>query len=123
MKKLIQNVNVGLSPVHRFGVYAVADIDKGDVFEECPFIITGEEEKHPTIVQEYLFSGDTSKNTLIVFGYGSIYNHSKKNNADYFHDEKLDVISFYARKKIKKGEEIFVNYGSKYWKSRDSKPK
>ena len=123
MKPLIQHGEVAKSTIHGFGVFAKKNFRKGDTIEECPYIVSGQEKKHPKKVQEYLFSGPTKKTTLILLGYGCVYNHSKNNNADYYSDDKKKVIVFYAIKKIKKGEEIFSNYGKLYWKSRGIKPK
>jgi len=123
MKPLIQNGKAGKSAIHGFGVFAKKKFSKGDIIEECPYIISDREKKNPKKIQNYLFSGPTKKTTLILLGYGCVYNHSKNNNADYYSDDKKKVIVFYARKKIKKGEEIFTNYGKAYWKTRNIKPK
>lgn len=54
-----------------------------------------------------------------MLGYGSIYNHSNHNNAEWvWHDDTL-IIS--AIKHINKGDEIFVSYGDKYWNARPDK--
>ena len=50
-----------------------------------------------------------------------MYNHSYDPNVDVIDigNRKLVVIS---RKNIKKGEEIYINYGKTYWNKRCIKP-
>jgi SET domain-containing protein len=123
MKSLIQNGEVAKSTIHGFGVFAKREIRKGETIEECPYIVSDPEEKNPERIQSYLFSGPTKRTTLILLGYGCVYNHSKNNNADYYSNDKKKVIVFYATRKIMKGEEIFSNYGKAYWKTRGIVPK
>jgi uncharacterized protein len=123
MKSLIQNTYVKRSAIHGWGVFAAKDIRKGGIVEECPFLVTAAEEKNPAEIQSYLFSGDTDDTTMIILGYGCVYNHSSKHNADYWSDDDKNVIVFTARRKIKKDEEIFINYGRQYWKARGKTPK
>jgi uncharacterized protein len=123
MKALIQNVYVNRSKIHGWGVFAKKNIRKGGIIEECPFIVSAAEEKNPIEIQAYLFSGDTDDSTVIILGYGCIYNHSATNNADYYSDDDKNVIVFVANRNIKQDEEIFINYGRQYWKSRGKKPK
>src|SRR5215216_140012 len=102
MKPLVQNTYVNKSTIHGWGVFASKDIRKGGIIEECPFLLTAAEEKHPEEIQSYLFSGDTDDQTVIILGYGCIYNHSSKNTADYFSDDEKNVIVFVAKRRIKK---------------------
>ena len=46
----------------------------------------------------------------LALGYGSLYNHSYTPNARYFTNIENQSIDFYARKDIREGEEIMVNY-------------
>jgi SET domain-containing protein len=123
MTYLIQNSKAGRSKVHGFGGFAAKNLRKGDTIEECPYIISDAEEKNPERLQPYLFGGQTSRTTMLILGYGCVYNHSENSNADYYIDDKKRVIVFYTIKTIKKGEEIFINYGKDYWKSRRQRPK
>jgi uncharacterized protein len=123
MKTLIQNAYVNKSNIHGWGVFAKKNIRKGGIIEECPILVSAAEEKNPAEIQAYLFSGDTDDTTIIILGYGCIYNHSAKNNADYYSDDDKNVIVFIANRNIKQDEEIFINYGRQYWKSRGKQPK
>jgi SET domain-containing protein len=123
MKPLVQNTYVGKSPVHGWGVFAKKDIRKGGIIEECPFIFSAAEEKNPAEIQAYLFAGDTDDVTVIILGYGCVYNHSAKHSANYYSDDDRGIITFVASRTIKKDEEIFIDYGKQYWKSRGKKPR
>jgi len=70
-------------------------------------------------LKEYIFSwpkgsyGGVNASS-VVLGMGSIFNHSKENNADWITDEVRNLYSFHAIKDIKKDEEIFTDYGELY---------
>ena len=46
-----------------------------------------------------------------------MYNHSDNHNIEHDQDGKGNMI-YKAGRDIKKGEELYVNYGQKYWSSR-----
>lgn len=46
-----------------------------------------------------------------VLGFGMIYNHSKHNNIEYSIDYKDFVFRYTTNQKIKKNQELFINYG------------
>jgi SET domain-containing protein len=123
MKSLVQNSYVNKSKIHGWGSFAKKDMRKGALIEQCPFIVSGPEEKNAKEIQSYLFTGDADDTTMIILGYGCIYNHSANHNADYYIDEERNVIEFVARRAIKKDEEIFIDYGKDYWKARGREPK
>ena len=123
MKPLIQNSFVSVSSVHRWGGFAGKDIRKGGVIEECPYIESEAEDKHPEAILSYLFAGQKAGTTMFILGYGAIYNHSSKSNAEYSFDPDKKIVVFTAKRNIKKGEEIFVDYGREYWSSRKKNPK
>jgi SET domain-containing protein len=54
----------------------------------------------------------------MVMGYGQIYNHQDDNSAEIRFDLKNQIADIRAVKKIKKGQEIFVNYGPNYFKNK-----
>ena len=60
----------------------------------------------------YIYYLGKNKNRLIVaLGFGSIYNHTYKPNARYKERYKEKIIDFIALNKIKKNDEITINYG------------
>lgn len=106
-------IRVDHSPVSGYGVFATRDIRKGEIIEECPYIVS-RSSNVLGILKNYVFKKDKT-NDALVFGYGSIYNHKDDNNAEWKIKDKLIVT---ALKDIQKGDEIFVHYGDEYWRSR-----
>jgi SET domain-containing protein len=98
------------------GVFATKDYKKNDVIEICP-TITEETSKFQGILKDYIFKYD-DKNSLLAFGFCSMYNHSDNYNALWTILSK-EQMKFYATKDIKKGEEILISYGDGYWKTRN----
>jgi len=98
------------------GVFAGKDFAPKALIEVCPVLLFDKHEEHmawltsATNLGRYYFGwGDT--HSALAFGYGSLYNHSKRPNADYSCDIKSNEIVIFALKKIKKGDQIFVSYG------------
>jgi SET domain-containing protein len=106
------------SDIHGFGVFAGKNFRKGDIIEECYFILSDCEDD---ILMDYIF--DVNGRSGLVLGYGSMYNHSEYPNADYKFNRKRKVATFVASKSIKKGQEIFVSYGDDWFSSREIKLK
>jgi SET domain-containing protein len=98
------------------GVFTSKKVKKGEVVEVCPILeLSFEEHKamKGSNIENYPFVWNTRKKSVaILFGYGSLYNHSeKKSNLEYTKDLKNDVMLFSANRDIKKGEELLVDYG------------
>lgn len=112
-KTIISHSNIGSR-----GVFADRDYNPGEVLEVCP-CIRQESENLTGIITDYLFHFN-EKESLIAFGYCSMYNHIDDPNAEWevINENQLKITVI---KKIKKGEEIFVSYGDDYWDSRNSK--
>ncbi|TAK78347.1 MAG: SET domain-containing protein-lysine N-methyltransferase [Gammaproteobacteria bacterium] len=117
--KLFQNkLIVKKSPTHGYGVFAGKTIKKGEKIEECYIIISKGGDK---VLEDYYF--DARGKNAIFTGFGIIYNHSDEPNADYTINVKKRVATIKAAEIIRKGEEIFVSYGEKWFSSRGLKPK
>ena len=99
------------------GAFATKNYAKGEVLEVCPGILQKTEDVKGR-VRDYLFSYDND-NSMIGFGYCSMYNHSDTPNATW---KVLDAekIKITATEEINAGDEIFVSYGDEYWKTRQS---
>ena len=110
-------IEVRKSPIHGMGVFAKENIKSGEIIENCHFTIL---EKNffeiDKKLQEYVFAYPkiNPTKTVVVWGYGSIYNHSKNNNADWVSDEEKNVFTFFTIRDINEGEEICTNYGEGY---------
>jgi SET domain-containing protein len=97
------------------GVFTSKVFNKGDVIEICPVIeIKYKEHQMLTghILENYTFVWNTQKRSAaILLGFGSLYNHHKRPNADYLKNVREGVMVFKAIKRIKAGEEITIDYG------------
>lgn len=97
------------------GVFARVDVLEGEVIEEAPILIIPDDQLSSLVRTElinYFFAwGVGFKEGAIAWGYGSLFNHTYDYpNAKYIKDQENDLIRFVAIKKIKKDEEILINY-------------
>jgi len=94
------------------GVFARAKIAKGAEFERVPLIVLPIGDVfgpgRRTKLADYVFKWGRDT-VVLALGYGSLYNHSYRPNAD-FHDRGRLTLVFVARRDIQPGEEITVNY-------------
>jgi len=98
------------------GVFAKYNIKKNEIIETCPII---EISKHDTailnesnLVTYFFYFGKNKQRFAIALGFGSIYNHTYKPNAEYTINLKEDAINFIALRNIKKDDEITFNYNN-----------
>ena len=106
-------IYVGESKISGRGVFAKKDIQSGEILEECHFIELNEKDfnKIDTVLKDYVFTFPFgNKNNCVVFGLGSIYNHSLLPNAYWECDENKKLFRYITSKSIKKNDEIFINY-------------
>ena len=96
------------------GVFCLNDIHKGDTIEICPVIILKHEDFKNilnTILHDYYFLwGKDQKSCAIALGYGSLYNHSTKPNAQFSFDYINKTIDFICIRNILPGSEIQIDY-------------
>jgi len=105
-------IHVKESPQKGLGVFASANIEKDEIIEIAPFI---EDVCYPKdcLLNKYIFASPYIGKVRVIFGYGSIYNHSNTPNASYKpYNERYYI--FTALRRITKDEEICTNYGSAY---------
>jgi SET domain-containing protein len=108
-------VAVGESTISGRGVFAVDNIQAGEVLEECHFFLL-ENDNFSTIdsvLKEMVFAWPAHTDAhrfAVVLGGGTVYNHSYENNATWETDEAKCCFRFLAVRDIKAGEEIFTNY-------------
>jgi SET domain-containing protein len=119
--KLFQNkLILQKSKAHGYGVFAGKNMKKGELLEECYFILTKGGDK--TLDDFYFEAKGKGQYKYALFtGFGIVYNHSDEPNGDYFINIKNRVTTFKAKKDIKKGEEIFISYGDEWFSSRHKK--
>ena len=96
------------------GVFANKNFNNNEVIEKAPYI----EDKTSNfvgLIRNYIFN-KTETNSIVAFGFGSLYNHSDFPNANW----KIngDYIEITSSKPITKDDEILISYGKSYWNSR-----
>lgn len=120
MDKIIPSNCIYIAPSHisGLGVFASKKIAVDEVIEESPVIVIPQEQVSDlakTDLLNYAFFawGSDKIAAAIVFGHGSLFNHSYEPNAKYviYAEEKL--IRFVAIKDIEPDEEIVMNYNGK----------
>jgi uncharacterized protein len=95
------------------GVFAMKSFKPGDLIEKAPVLkLTPTERKQveKTEMLRYVYPWRSTRSAAVVWGYGSIYNHSYEPNADWKQNFRDNTMVYKAIKPIKKGEEILVNY-------------
>lgn len=121
---------VGDSTVQGRGVFATANIKKGEVIERCPLIQMEYRSKYqldPTIFgymyARYQNDDEAQKHGFIMYiaaGYGMLYNHQDEPNALWKFDYPNLLGDIISVKDISSGGEIFINYGNCYFNSKDA---
>jgi len=124
--KSATKVEVKSSPIHGMGVFAIEEIKKDEVIEECHLIDV------PILPMEYnkiialfmhRYTFRYPNNTklpqlqeVLPLGNGCIYNHSDINNATWRDHPLYKAFQFVAIRDINIGEEICTYYGGEeYW--------
>jgi uncharacterized protein len=99
------------------GVIATQDIKSGEIIEVCPIVFISKKEadffeKENSALKYYYLQQTATNKYCIMFGYGSLYNHSFSPNADIDYNEEIpeNFLFFKAIKDIKAGEEIVFDY-------------
>lgn len=96
------------------GVFTSEDIAAGSIIEICPVIILNPNDTeciHKTFLHDYYFVWDIEvRSSALALGYGSLYNHSDDNNAEFEIDLIEKVIRIIAEKNIEAGAEITLDY-------------
>ncbi len=94
------------------GVFTAQEIPAGTTIELAAVILldTADTEViHDTQLHDYYFLWG-EEGSAIALGYGSLYNHSSKPNADFEMEFEDELIRFFAARDIAAGEEILICY-------------
>lgn len=94
------------------GLYATRKIRRGEVVERSPVIpIPYHIKLDGTPIDVYLFEWRRDDRALAL-GLGSLFNHSgKRSNITYNPVHQTNEIIFVATRDIRRGEQLFINYG------------
>jgi uncharacterized protein len=106
---------------HGRGVFATRPIGKGETIEVCPTLEVPSDEISGRL-SDYVFeSAESAQRSVLLLGYGMLYNHSSQANAEYETAGEQEI-AFVARKPIAPGDEITIDYGSEWWDTRGLQP-
>lgn len=98
------------------GVFTTKSIPADTVIEISPVIVLSSKERkdiEKTKLFHYIFEwGDTRRQACVALGYVSMYNHSYDANCAYEMDFDNLIVSIRTVKKVKKGEELYINYNA-----------
>ena len=105
------------------GLFATKNYEINDIIEICPTLkMNSCEVAESNILNHHFFKANNSNNqnnSLVSLGYCSLINHSQeKQNSSWKVSSDDNTIIMYAIKPIKKGEELYSNYGEGYWKGK-----
>jgi len=121
-----KSIRIGKSkiPNSGLGVFANEDIRKGQIIEYCPLLFLKRENiLKDSLLWKYLFKPTFKNSTIystLALGHCSVYNHhSKKVNLHHIQDCHR-IMKIIATKNIKKGKELYLDYGESYWLFHDS---
>lgn len=126
-----QKVKIQKSPVHNQGVFANVDILEDEIIEVAPLLQLGWRTQYHNdpVIKKYIWSNvscncnDCKMNSPIAYiplGYAALYNHSDTPNVSMTVNWTEQTVTFKANKTILANEELFINYGKDYWKSREN---
>jgi SET domain-containing protein len=103
-------VAVKSAGIKGLGVFATCHIDDGDVIEVCPVVVEAEDKiAEGANLDRYVYAWGEGT-CAVALGYGSIFNHSYDANTVFAIDTAKSTITFTARRGIREGEEITINY-------------
>ena len=84
------------------------------MIEACPVILLPEKDQddiNKTELEHYIYLwGKNFTKSVIVLGYGLLYNHSYSANAIFRRDTKHNIMNYISAKDIPAHTEITVNY-------------
>ncbi len=115
-----KKIYVSKSKIHGLGVFALEEIEEGEIFEVCPLVdIEIPQGESSSCLLNYRFNwpqGDVWEKQTVALGFGSLYNHSGTPNAYWRSNLDDFTFEFFAIKKINPDEEILIYYGDEsYW--------
>ena len=96
------------------GVYTNRSLEKDTIIEIAPVIVMSALDRKLldiTLLHDYIFEwGTEKKQCCMALGYVALYNHSYQSNCAYEMDFRKKSITIKTIIKIKRGEELFINY-------------
>lgn len=99
-----------------YGIFTEEEIEENKFIEIAPVIICEKEIVKFTNLSNYIISWNGKVG--VPLGWTMLYNHSDKNSCDFSSNYYENLLAIITNRKIKKDEQITVNYGSAWFKSR-----
>jgi len=100
------------------GIFTQENLEADIILEASPVIIMEPAERtllDQTKLHDYIFEwGEKKEQCAMALGYVAIYNHSYQSNCEYEMDFDREEIRVRSVKKIKAGEELFINYNGNW---------
>jgi SET domain-containing protein len=95
------------------GIFTAEDLDAETIIELCPVIFIPKNQIHfldKTTLYDYYFIWPDGERVCLALGYGSLYNHDKKPNAEVVFDLDNEMIVIKSISHISAGSEICIHY-------------
>ena len=109
-------LTVAPSPKGGKGIFTTKSIPAGTVVEISPVLVFSARERkdiEKTKLFDYIFAwGARQRMACLALGYISLYNHDYSANCDYEMDFDNSFMTIRTVKRIKKGEELCINYNA-----------
>jgi hypothetical protein len=105
---------------HGRGVFATRRFLKGELVERCHTVQLADSEVTGRL-GDYVYKSVKDGDVLLVLGYGMLYNHSADPNVEYAQDDP-STITFLARRTLRPGDELTIDYGEDWWETRGLRP-
>jgi SET domain-containing protein len=110
------------------GIVALEDIERGRLIERCPVLIIPPHEREAvdrTVIFTYVFMWEHNTveqdlyshrgRSAIALGYTSLLSHSFEPNCDFVRHIDALLIDVFAKRHIKAGEELTIDYKMTLW--------
>ena len=92
-----------------------------ELVETCPTVeLAGSEVTGK--LGDYVYLSVKEGDVVLVLGYGMLYNHAANPNLEYLQQEP-SMIAFQARRDVRQGEELTIDYGKEWWETRGRTPR
>lgn len=91
------------------GLYAKTEIRKGELIEACELILIDMNDVNGAL-EGYVY-GYSKNKAALALGNGSLLNHSDRSNSEFYFDYRRKKLLIRAKRRIRPGEEITINYG------------
>jgi SET domain-containing protein len=114
---MTERIRVKPSDIHGRGVFAVHEVPRGGLLENGELLpLPADEPGASCTIVNYVFEL-TRTRTCLLLGSVSLCNHSDSPNAEVEIDPTGGTYRLLALRKIRRGEEILIDYGKNYWET------